>query len=268
MPLQFQNANFHPHQKFNAASNTLFEAKHSLFTSNFPHSAQRTQGDLASTCGRLQPSEEGPRFRQPAEHSAYLQESRWSTPLDNTAGFAWEGTIGVEPLTGVPFALQSMDHGSSSAASGCVSFNYTEPPPACLHEELSPAHYQDLPDDCFPILQSNDHHTFGKISPRSASILFSHERGAKAGVEGLSDASNATIRDAPFEDCLGDVSYASLIYEALMKAPDHRLVLRDIYHWIEENTDKANDPSFTGWQNSVRHNLSMNEVSNGRTLHV
>ncbi|KAL9638630.1 MAG: hypothetical protein Q9164_001437 [Protoblastenia rupestris] len=45
-----------------------------------------------------------------------------------------------------------------------------------------------------------------------------------------------------------------------MDAPDHRMILRDIYRWIEHNTDKASDPSFTGWQNSVRHNLSMNQA--------
>lgn len=38
------------------------------------------------------------------------------------------------------------------------------------------------------------------------------------------------------------------------------MVLRDIYEWIARNTDKARDPAFKGWQNSVRHNLSMNGV--------
>lgn len=54
--------------------------------------------------------------------------------------------------------------------------------------------------------------------------------------------------------------YAKLIYNALMDAPEHKLVLKDIYAWINDNTDKAKDPAFKGWQNSVRHNLSMNGV--------
>lgn len=54
--------------------------------------------------------------------------------------------------------------------------------------------------------------------------------------------------------------YAKLIYQALMAAPRYRMVLRDIYDWIGRNTDKAKDPAFKGWQNSVRHNLSMNGV--------
>ena len=54
--------------------------------------------------------------------------------------------------------------------------------------------------------------------------------------------------------------YAKLIYRALMDAPEHQMVLKDIYEWIARNTDKARDPAFKGWQNSVRHNLSMNGV--------
>ena len=54
--------------------------------------------------------------------------------------------------------------------------------------------------------------------------------------------------------------YAALIYEALMSKMDKRMVLREIYAWFEKNTDKAKDPASRGWQNSIRHNLSMNGV--------
>ena len=59
---------------------------------------------------------------------------------------------------------------------------------------------------------------------------------------------------------MSDVPYAKLIERALLEAKGNRLVLKDIYKWIEENTDKARNPGFKGWQNSVRHNLSMNGV--------
>jgi len=62
------------------------------------------------------------------------------------------------------------------------------------------------------------------------------------------------------ESAKGEPPYAKLIYNALMNAREHKLVLRDIYAWIHDNTDKAKDPAFKGWQNSVRHNLSMNGV--------
>jgi hypothetical protein len=54
--------------------------------------------------------------------------------------------------------------------------------------------------------------------------------------------------------------YAQLIYRALKDAPGYGMVLKDIYDWFEKNTDKAKNPSSKGWQNSIRHNLSMNGV--------
>lgn len=52
--------------------------------------------------------------------------------------------------------------------------------------------------------------------------------------------------------------YAKLIYKALLSAPGHRMVLKDIYDWFIAHTDKSKNPSQKGWQNSIRHNLSMN----------
>lgn len=54
--------------------------------------------------------------------------------------------------------------------------------------------------------------------------------------------------------------YAQLIFHALMNAPEKTMVLRDIYEWFKQNTDKANGSETKGWQNSIRHNLSMNGV--------
>lgn len=54
--------------------------------------------------------------------------------------------------------------------------------------------------------------------------------------------------------------YAQLIYRALKSAPAHAMVLKEIYEWFENNTDKAKNGSSKGWQNSIRHNLSMNGV--------
>ena len=53
---------------------------------------------------------------------------------------------------------------------------------------------------------------------------------------------------------------AELVYRALMDAPGHRLSVQDIYKWIRENTSLGKDPSYKGWQCSIRHNLSMNDV--------
>lgn len=63
------------------------------------------------------------------------------------------------------------------------------------------------------------------------------------------------------EEAPGDKPYARLIHEALMQAPGHRMMLREIYDWFVQNTSKPSESGTNGWQNSIRHNLSMNQVS-------
>lgn len=56
--------------------------------------------------------------------------------------------------------------------------------------------------------------------------------------------------------------YAKLIHRALMSAPNHSMVLQEIYQWFRENTIKGSvKDGNKGWMNSIRHNLSMNAVS-------
>ena len=61
------------------------------------------------------------------------------------------------------------------------------------------------------------------------------------------------------EEPAADEPYAKLIYRALMSAPNHSMVLQEIYQWFRENTVKGSSDT-KGWMNSIRHNLSMNAV--------
>ncbi|PYH40884.1 uncharacterized protein BP01DRAFT_419103 [Aspergillus saccharolyticus JOP 1030-1] len=60
------------------------------------------------------------------------------------------------------------------------------------------------------------------------------------------------------EEANSEAPYSCLIEKALLEAPDKKLTLQDIYSWFEKRTIKGRDRSSKGWQNSVRHNLSMN----------
>jgi hypothetical protein len=73
---------------------------------------------------------------------------------------------------------------------------------------------------------------------------------------------NGSCKDGTIEK---DQPYAQLIYRALLEVPGHTMILRDIYAWFKDNTDKAHDKETKGWQNSIRHNLSMNGVSTSGT---
>lgn len=61
--------------------------------------------------------------------------------------------------------------------------------------------------------------------------------------------------------------YARLLFNCLREAPEHTLSLKNIYTWIRQNTSRAKDPTNKGWQNSVRHNLSMNAVGLAPAIH-
>lgn len=58
----------------------------------------------------------------------------------------------------------------------------------------------------------------------------------------------------------GGQPYSRLIWEALMATEEKMLPLQGIYQWFEQNTDKGKNEELKGWQNSIRHNLSMNAV--------
>ncbi|KAI0166148.1 hypothetical protein GGR57DRAFT_13093 [Xylariaceae sp. FL1272] len=54
------------------------------------------------------------------------------------------------------------------------------------------------------------------------------------------------------------MSYAQMISRAILEAPDKRLTLNQIYNWIDEHFTYFNNGE-GGWQNSIRHNLSLNK---------
>ncbi|KAJ8651741.1 hypothetical protein O0I10_012688 [Lichtheimia ornata] len=54
-------------------------------------------------------------------------------------------------------------------------------------------------------------------------------------------------------------SYSSLIAQAILASDHEKLTLREIYQWIMEKYPALYDVNDTGWQNTIRHNLSLNK---------
>ncbi|KXX76176.1 Fork-head transcriptional regulator 2 [Madurella mycetomatis] len=55
-------------------------------------------------------------------------------------------------------------------------------------------------------------------------------------------------------------SYAQMITQAILNTPEQKLNLSGIYHYIQARYAYYRHQPVTGWQNSIRHNLSLNKA--------
>jgi hypothetical protein len=103
--------------------------------------------------------------------------------------------------------------------------------------------------------ESTDRYDLLGYDPQTNALISSTPREDPSLLTGESNRSEACLEESAESK---EQPYAQLIYRALMEAPGHTMILRDIYNWFKQNTDKAADKETKGWQNSIRHNLSMN----------
>lgn len=112
--------------------------------------------------------------------------------------------------------------------------------------------YPNSPSDSFG---GSDVH---ELRPHAISAFSSASQADAVDMDVTSAPTTAT-RD-PARPNTGDKPYAQLLRDCFLSRPDYSMSLKEIYAWFERNTTKANQ-SGNGWQNSIRHNLSMNRVS-------
>lgn len=69
----------------------------------------------------------------------------------------------------------------------------------------------------------------------------------------------STGSSAETDDSRPPYSYVALIFMAIQSSPLKKMTLSEIYTWITDNFDWFAKRDKKGWQNSIRHNLSLNE---------
>ncbi|KAL2803189.1 hypothetical protein BJX63DRAFT_437159 [Aspergillus granulosus] len=175
-------------------------------------------------------------------------------------------SIITTPSSPLPDKLPRIIPGGSSPewSSPMIASNYS--PARHLKPETrrlpasEPLYKASLPAATLPLEKSSSstNPTPTSLSPTSASMPYHSLPLSMVSAPVKHEMDGEDIAMDETEDTNADPPYSQLIYEALLTAPGKKLPLQGIYHWFEKNTAKGRDRGSKGWQNSIRHNLSMN----------
>ncbi|KAJ1926782.1 hypothetical protein IWQ60_003484 [Tieghemiomyces parasiticus] len=92
-------------------------------------------------------------------------------------------------------------------------------------------------------------------SPPSTPVVFNTPTAADV----LAACGTPVYSPAPTDPSVKpNFSYASLIAQAILASPERKMTLSSVYKWIVENHPYYQGRD-AGWQNSIRHNLSLNK---------
>jgi hypothetical protein len=224
-------------------------------------SLQPTSSRQSSPRSWDSPEQLGP---TPWEAATEQLQGRYHGLDPQLSGYQLRDSAGYDIPTSFPADASFLQTQAFNGQEDCQrARSQTEPYPAGYH--MSPREaYLATPDSGHP------------VSPCSTSLRLSVEDGgpgspgddATSQAETLVGAEDPAVRSrkkspgtahAQTDGPKHETPYAQLIYRAFLSTPRRAMTLQEIYQWFRENTDKGKDDS-KGWQNSIRHNLSMNQV--------
>lgn len=180
----------------------------------------------------------------------YMDLGQYAHQLDTLfeCSPAYKHDVSAPPTTP---DTQSFDLTPQMRASTIPRSSLESPTPAMADASLPPVSPAGSMESCAPISSNAQLRT-------SVNVARSVLDPGNFGLEDDTDADSGSSEEP----------YARLIFRALMSVPGHKMALKDIYDWFEKHTNKAKNSDTKGWQNSIRHNLSMNAVSKARSINV
>ncbi|KAI9683122.1 MAG: hypothetical protein M1829_005913 [Trizodia sp. TS-e1964] len=239
----------------------FLEDPHFSSISSDSSTLQPVQNGSSSTTNGLILDPPPPEPNQPSP----LKASRSSTTSPPKAGFNNKFIMIPQPLapkfiTDSPRKKPSytiFDTSSNCKPQKALFTTFSSIPPADKENYGPPSIYSDTFAE-FP-------HPSNKTSAKRVLLEAApiHERNSKKQkVEEIMPVHIPQPEDMPaIEDDGGKppYSYAMLIGMSILRAPNRRLTLAQIYKWISD-TFCYYQCQETGWQNSIRHNLSLNKA--------
>ncbi|EEQ86600.2 forkhead domain-containing protein [Blastomyces dermatitidis ER-3] len=188
-----------------------------------------------------------------------------------------ENTTTESPLTASRF---SQNRAAAGSENFCQSPSYPELSPAYgenipilplqFHDEQqAPSRQQftfsHLREPSMERLSPNLGATGFPWSPEPSRVSSPSERSSNVqfSPEATTASTGHNLSGGETDDEKSDEPYSKLIWRALQSVPDNKMALKEIYEWFEKNTKKARNSDSKGWQNSIRHNLSMNAAFEG-----